>query len=396
MVVFVFFSVAASQMFAGLLTQFKQQSKMAETSIEGVVGLEILRQDIDHAGYGLPWNIIGVADWASLANYNEAISTGGSANPTAFNDGNPASNLPVPANTKRAPRAILSGDNTGINGSDYLVIKSIIIGKSANNFNAGKWQFFHTGTSNNMKTWYTPITEYVCRDDNGNEYPNARTIIISPGTNDSNSKSLIVAGGTYYTGADNYTNLAAFQPPAGSPENRIMYGVDTFNNLRMPFNRADYYIKIPSTGMPQRCAPNTGILYKAILEQNATSSSNQFNELPLLDCVADMQVNFWLDTDGDGAVNWPPSDAISGLTAQRVRDQVKEIRVYIVAQEGQKDTNYDFSSGSAREFLSATEDLDVNSRIVEFANLKDLVGDPDYKFYRWKLYTIVVTPNNLR
>ena len=40
MVVFVFVIAAASGVFTGLLTQFKQQSKIAETKIEGIVGLE--------------------------------------------------------------------------------------------------------------------------------------------------------------------------------------------------------------------------------------------------------------------------------------------------------------------------------------------------------------------
>ena len=60
MVVFVLAIAAASQIFTKLLTQFKQQSKIAETNIEGIVGLDLLRQDIEHAGLGLPWNITGV------------------------------------------------------------------------------------------------------------------------------------------------------------------------------------------------------------------------------------------------------------------------------------------------------------------------------------------------
>ncbi len=70
MVIFILVIAAGSQIFTGLLTQFKQQSKIAETNIEGIVGLEILRQDIEHAGYGLPWVIpTGVT-------YSEASSHG--------------------------------------------------------------------------------------------------------------------------------------------------------------------------------------------------------------------------------------------------------------------------------------------------------------------------------
>ncbi len=67
-----------------------------------------------------------------------------------------------------------------------------------------------------------------------------------------------------------------------------------------------------------------------------------------------------------------------------------------MAHEGQRDVNYDFSMGGTKEFLSAIEVLNANSRTINFVNLKTQIGNPEYKYYRWKLYTIVVKPNNLR
>jgi prepilin-type N-terminal cleavage/methylation domain-containing protein len=61
MVMFVMVISAASQVFTSLLTQFKQQSKIVETQVEGLLGLEILRYDIEHAGFGLPWRMGGAA-----------------------------------------------------------------------------------------------------------------------------------------------------------------------------------------------------------------------------------------------------------------------------------------------------------------------------------------------
>lgn len=391
MVIFVLVIASSSVVFTGLLTQFKQQSKIAETNIEGIVGLEILRQDVERAGYGLPWNILiqpsTAGDWATLANYNEAAS----GNPAAFNDGSPASASPAPS-AKRAPRAIVSGDNAGwtLNNSDYLVVKSVSI---ARNFAAGKWQLLHIGAGSNMKTWWAEPNEDVDKNDRGDLYPNVRVIVISPGATFTNSRSLVVsASGSYFSPADNYGTLAGFQPTASDAENRIMYGVDPDTDLRVPFNRADYYVRQPGT-MPGRCAtPGTGILYKATMNH----SNGNFTEMPLLDCVADMQVNYWLDTDGDGIVNWPPSDDITALTADQIRDQLKEIRVYVVAHEGQRDTGYDFSQGGARIRLSVLEVADTDSRTIDFADLSVAVGNPEYKFYRWKLYTITVKPDNLR
>ena len=269
MVVFVFFTVAASQVFTGLLTQFKQQSRITETNIEGMIGLEVLRQDIEGAGYGLPWN--------GLIAYTETA-----VNPFTLND--------APSGV---PRAILSQNdvtsysapNDVFNHSDYLVIKSVSV---ARNFTAGKYQFLY---DDGQKNWWVPAWENVCRRDDYAHYPNTRVIIIAPDSN----RSLVVSGGSFYAYSDSIPS--GFWPASDAPHN-IIYGVDPETNLRMPFNRADYYIKIPdpATNMPQRCAENTGILYKATVKH----SDGLFSELALLDCVADMQVIYALDNNEDG------------------------------------------------------------------------------------------------
>jgi len=382
MVVFVFFIAAASQVFTGLLTQFKQQSKMAETNIEGIVGLDILRQDIEHAGYGLPWNVRGVTDWASVPNYNEAVSATSTPNPANFNDGNPASALPTPANTNRAPRAILSGNNSGVNGSDYLVLKAINV---STNFAAGKWQPIRAGNDSTMKTWWSEVNEYVCRNDKGDHYPDTRVIVISPGATAANSRSLIVSGGSFFTGADNYSVLTNFAAFAGDPDVRIMYGVDPDTNLRMPFNRADYFIS--NTNVPLRCAPNTGVLEKVVVNQ---SDGRLTNFLPLLDCVADMQVVVRRDTDGDGTID-TTTDDISTLNAQQIREQVKEVRVYILAHEGQKDTNYTYPTST----ITIPASPDPAAGVGSTFNLSTRIGT-SWQNYRWKLYTIIVRSNNLK
>lgn len=397
MVVFLLVIAAASQVFTGLLTQFKQQSKIAETNIEGIIGLEILRRDIEHAGYGLPWNVTGVADsdgdgnlWDELANYDEAASIGCTPNTADFND---ASTI-----TPGAPRAILSrnnasfsgcGANSIFNGSDYLVIKAANVARSDA---SQRWTYLRV---DGLKTW-TPDRENVNRTDTGDTNNNARVIVISPGSTTANARSLVAGtGGIFFTMYGN-VNAAPWQP-TDTTDTRLVYGVDPDTNLRMPFNRADYWVHRETTNpatdeVPDRCAPNTGVLRKAVISQN---NGWRMAPLPLLDCVADMQVNFWLDTDGDGNINWPPSDDISGLTAQQIRDQLKEIRVYIVAHEGQRDMNYDFSMNNTREALSSLEVLGGNSRTITFVNLKNQIGDPDYKYYRWKVYTLVAKPNNL-
>ena len=377
MAVFVLVMVAAANVLTGMITQFKQQSKIAESNIEGIVGLEMLRQDLAHAGYGLPWSVDvdgdGVAnDWSQLATYSEAAGAG------AFNDGDTVSPLPLPAGVRRAPRAIFSDDNTGMNNSDFLVIKSV----NAQRTNAAeRWTILKRAPfgADNPWTW-TPASENLADADG--------VIVLNV------NRRLLVNGTAFYTTYDNVTSLAPTDP---TETYRLVYGLTPGAAVtpRMPFNRADYYISRPAD-IPPRCAPSTGVLYKATL-QHATGN---FTELPLLDCVVNMQVTFLVDADEDGSIDSPPfSDSLVGLTAEQIRNRVREIRVYIVAQEGQKDPTYDFSKGGTVEELFVTETYGADSRDVQGIsnlNLKTLLGDPEYKYYKWKIYTIVVTPNNLR
>jgi len=107
-----------------------------------------------------------------------------------------------------------------------------------------------------------------------------------------------------------------------------------------------------------------------------------------------MQVIYGLDSDADGDFEWMVagstdsySEGLTAMTAQTIREQVKQIRVYILAHEGQREGTY--------EYPSTTVELGGDVGLVTTFDLKAKIGDPDYEYYRWKLYTIVVTPNNL-
>ncbi len=338
------------QMFTSTLTQFKQQGKIAESNIEGIIGLEMLRQDIENAGFGLPWRL------SSGVSYAEASAAGASE----YNDAKSSAPMDV-------PRALVSGDGVGTNGSDVLVIKATNVARSAA---SQKWTYIDQ--DDNPKTW-DASAEDLAGDD--------RVIVISPGTDDGNRRTLVDSGGNWKV---MYNARTGFTPSSGY---NFVYGVDPDSDLRMPFNRADYYIldRTGSTTVPDRCAPKAGILFKGIISQ---ANGERALPLPLLDCVADMQVAFRLDRDGNGeidSVTGVLTDSTSGqkLTAEEIRNQVKEVRVYILAHEGQKDKNYihpvatirvgDAGIGAGRDFgLGA----DVN--------------------YRWKLYTLIVKPKNLK
>jgi prepilin-type N-terminal cleavage/methylation domain-containing protein len=347
MVIFVMAIAAASGIFVPLLTQFKQQSKMTETQVEGIVGLETLRRDIEQAGYGLPWNIpAGVA-------YQEALA----AFPANYND--------LPANP---PRAILSGNdamtNTVIGTSDYLVIKSTIV---STNDAAPKWTYIKGDGVGGCK-----VKNWGDADDFKNT-DRIIALIPSRGSSETNQRILATSGGAF---SDQFGNVQNFAPPLQN-DKYLIYGVNANTNLRMPFNRADYYIS-KTLSIPQRCAAGTGLLVKSVINHGDGSRGAG---MPLMDCVADMEIIYGLDVNNNGNITF--SSDVTGLTAQQVRDQVKEVRVYILSHEGQKDTNYVYPSNKVT--------------VGEFGLGNDFVLTKiaDWQMYRWKLYTLVVQMKNL-
>jgi hypothetical protein len=331
---------AAINFFIVSVRQYKVQTKITETNVEGVLGLELFRQDLESLGFGLPWN--------NLGNYTEKTGNG-----SALNDGNGI-----------APRAVLSIDSGGgftVNNSDYLVIKSARVGMTDA---AGKWTTLTQ--PGDKRTWSS------AEDNLG---PTDYVIVLAVGSSDANRRSLVTSG-TFYTQFNNTMDFVPVEPYSAN----IVYGIDNVIPAR-PFNRAEYYID--NTAVPQRCAPNTGVLVKAVVAHNASGTAPTL--LPLLDCVADMQVLYGLDTDLNPATLPVWSDSLAtfpaGPTAAAdIRAQLAEVRVHILAQEGQRDDSY----------RTPTDNIYVGSQSAgrDF----DVSG---YRNYRWRLYSIVVKPKNL-
>jgi len=254
-----------------------------------------------------------------------------------------------------------------------LVIKAVNVSTAAA---AQKWTYVsNSGAANTLRTWTGVIDETLQGTDS--------IIAINPVIGD-RQRVLINNAGVFSTtfGAlpsGGGGGSANFEPLADTYDTYIVYGIDDNNppTPRMPFNRADYYVKRPAAGAPTRCEASTGVLYKATINHNGGG----LNELPIIDCVADFQVVYRLDTDGNGTID-AASTTLAGLTATQVRDQVKEIRIYIIAHEGQLDTTY-------------TSPTTITIDDVGGAGAFKIFNVPNLN-YRWKLYTLVVTPNNLR
>jgi prepilin-type N-terminal cleavage/methylation domain-containing protein len=346
-----FVLAASTDTFVGLLRNYKQQSKIAETNIEGLIGLELLRRDIENAGFGLPWGPL------TMPTYQEAAS----GTPFNYND-----------SPNNPPRPILNGPDgwidpgSGFGNSDYLVVKATNI---ASNQASQLWTYM---TSAGSRQWVTAsgVSETPATSD--------YVMVLSPGTGNNDARYLL-------SPVNPGVKLQDIALPTGNdPQPELVFGISPDTAPRMPFNRADYMILGPgqtTDKIPSRCAPNSGVLVKKVL--NHANGLNSSVILPLLDCVADMKVIFRIDTDNDGVINIPV-DSLAGLSAQVIRNQVKEIRIYILAQEGQLDPGYKSPSPIYVGDASIDNGLGRSYNIGTYVN------------YRWKLYTIVVRPKNMR
>ncbi len=385
MIIFVLVIVAASNIFIGILGQYKQQSKIAETSIEGLVGLQMLRSDIEQAGYGLPYDI-GTANYLEAA--NDAATT---QDDTSFNDEAGATDAP--------PRAVLTGTvAAGGNGLPNTYISDVLVLKATNivmNDTVKKWaSVSNTGPNNVIATWTNTVTggslteENLCYNSvapcNGSD--NVTVIRPAAGTL---QRVLVNDAGAFYRTFLNPAGAiptSGFFPTVESYETYIMYGLTPNGTVpRMPFNRADFYVKRPAT-MPAHCAPQTGILYKAALNH----ADGLHTEYPLLDCVAAMKIVLMADTDTNPATAmvagtagaWPVLTGVNATSAADIRSQLKEVRIYVVTHEGQRDTSFTFPTAN----LTVT---DPDAGLLLTYPLPD-------RNYRWKTYTMVLKPYNLR
>ncbi len=359
MTLFVLVLALTSNTFTLILKQSTQQAKQTETQMGRIVGLEMLRTDMGSAGYGLPWS------FRNSISYNEAaagnfVCGGAGVDPSNYND--------APGNV---PRAILSANNQCINGSDYLIIKGVAV---STNQSSQNWSYVSYGNAP-----YKPMSWESNNISNGDN-----VIVIEPQQSSTNIRQLVMSGPTFST-QYNSAGISSSFAPVNPGESYLIYDVDPVYNLRMPFNRADYYIS--TSNVPSYCAPHTGELVKAMVSH---ADGTMTNLLPLLDCVADMQVVYMLDTNAGGVINAETDDISSATTfpANVISNQVVEVRLYILSHEGRMDPGFTYptypnSTVTVGEFGLGSTD-----------NLSTLIG-PGWQNYRWKVSTIVVKTDNL-
>lgn len=340
----------SSQLLQHMVTSQKKQAVVVTNQFEAALGLEMLRNDVSNAGFGLADEFKSTPSPYSEASSDPALQ---------FN------------NTPNVPKALQHANTVStagyIQNSDYLVIRSPAVGMESA---AGKW------------TNITSARVHFWNDVNLDMTTNDYMIVIKPRSVSGGNAVLIVAGGVYAIKCPGQTaDLPTdYQPNTGEGERFLAFGMGT-KAPTMPFTRADYYVAAPVTVNPS-CAPGTGTLYKNVIGD--TSSP-----YPLIDCVANMQVVFRLDTNQDGIPDQTVND-ISGLDAYTVKTQVKQVDIYILAHEGTKDTSYTSELASSSLTVGPSASLGTT---VDLSTL-DTTSATAWKNYRWKVTKLTVKPRS--
>lgn len=386
MAVFIVVIAIAGNSFNAILGHTSKLFRSEESNIEGMVGLEIMRHDIQQAGFGLFTEPMTV-------NYNEAAA----APASAYNDS--PTNVPRPLVLGNNIAAVTDTSDTAslkydlLAGTDYLAIKAANVGR---NRVSQKWTYLHY-TSNDVypNTWRSAAENFSNNDRvvllRRQMSASSQTVTVQPDRN-----------GDYYHA---YSNSAFSHLTSSGSSMFTVYGLDSSPTTpRMPFNRSDYFVSRPqdSSQVPPVCAPNSGILYKTTVNQ----SDGKLNYVPILDCVADMQIVLGWDINGDSMIDtYSNADGSqvsgTGTTAQvqtaiaqsannsstiipNLRNSLKIVKVYILAQQGRLDPGYTSTSPIT------VGDLNESSLTRNFD-----VAAAGWLNYHWKLYRIVARPKNL-
>lgn len=366
LVLFSLLIIITGNIFELMLPKTKIISRSEESNIEGIIGLEFFRRDLEQAGFGLFTDIDSPPPV-----YSEVLA----ASPqSAYNDA-----------PNGIPKAVFAANNLTSNvlsGTDLIVIKGTNVSLNP----ASQCWTSIKGPGASSKIWGS---------NDLSQSRNDMVIAVKQGfRNNELQRRLIYDGSTFSTAYKTDGSYADPFVPTSGDKQYYYYGIDNIA-LRAPFNRTDYYVERVAGDVPDSCSPAAGVLYKSVMSHK----DGVMQPFAILDCVADMQIVLGWNTSGDPAGNVvdtftnaegkSPTGASTNDQAiddpKEIRTRLKLIKVYILAQDGGFDKNF--------------QNTDTAMRIGEVGETGDPkfinLTTPDRIHYRWKLYRLVVRPKNL-
>ncbi len=402
MAIFIVVIIITSYAFDNILKKSGQQGKIAQSGIEGRVGLEMMRSDIGKAGYGLFWELPENSGSTIIPDYTTEVDgspvTGLGVDATDFNDD--------PTNTnedKKIPRAIVSGSSTSTS-IDYLVVKGTALGMGPS---SKRWNFVNyisdpTGNYGILQrrgpngTW-DPATHLMPADrvitikstfDANSDGEENRVLVVDTG----NDNEFFYAVPTTTSPNEPVIDSSSAFRPSGPSQRLVAYGVSDAD-LRMPYNRVDFYVDKNTASKPASCSSGTGVLYKAVANH---LNPGGFTRYPLLNCVGDMQAVFY--GENNGTLLQIPGENMAVLTAKQIRDQIKSVQVFFLIQEGKKDPSFTFPADTICVAPKMSDGITCDTadgRLWTKTQMAMTFGN-DWRNYRWKVVNLDVTLKNLK
>ncbi len=383
---------AVTTAYLKLLRTYRTQGRLAESYMANLTGMEMLRYDIEMAGFGLPASLAAGVTYSeandnTITYYNPAdLNDSPNSPPRALVMLNPKPGNNVPAATK-----------SSANNSDVLAIKS----SAANVANATsrKWTMVTNPSTPQVKQWGVANMDFVANE-NFLVINNAGQLL--PNAGGAWTANSFYAG--YYTGA---TPIPAAWSPT-TTQVYYIYGLDNNPGAHnMPFNRVDYYLDKIAADSPSGCAASTYTLYRSTVNQ----ADGTLNKAPLVNCVRDFEVAFGLDaSSGAQPLVWQQTSP----TAVQTQQQLREVRVFVLYQEGLGDTSASSGQGSSNFRFSGVLNLGdqdianslggnytTNNPFKQLSSsaltgaLSSFAPAGADRQYRWKILEMAIKPMNL-
>lgn len=328
-----------------------REYRLAQSEIEIVMARNIIERDIMTAGYGL------ADDYRGMIFTPEPVPLGATDTITPGSTANPLGG--------RYP-------TTGLAGADALYMMGTALGIYSRASQG--WTYLRKTSPAEFQIW-GDAREDIHRND--------RVIYIEP-----NTKSIIADGTTWRF---NYPSAPNFYGNAG--RGALLYGLSrppqgSGSEIPRPYYVVQYRLGGAAADMPKTCARGTRSLQRVEMSHGESIE-------PLLACVRDIQVAFGIDASSpeDGIIDvWDNGGVLlSSYDYQALRRRLKQARVYILVQNGNRDADYLYANPDNPANPDRIRAGDVN-----LGTGRDITLTAEQRRYRWRLIAMTVTPRNMK
>ncbi len=352
LVVLTIFSIVMAGLYSAYSAQMKagvKEIKHAEAEMEFQIGKMILERDIVMAGYGI------ADDYSAVT--------------TSFN-----------------PRVAVATDDN----PDTLTFVGTALAIESRASQAWSYSMI-TDPTTSAEYYPFSLPTVTYQDVRENLRTDDMVVYMNPTTR----KLMALSSGSDSTTGKSW--LFRF-PPSGTDYHRpdplemgvVAYGLQTAPTGTAAYADEPYYTVKYSWGgtAPSYCETSTKNLLRSENRQNPPTNPGQ----PLYNCVLDFQVAFGIDKNEDGLIDCWDNGGITeaeGYLVDVLRKRLKQIKVYILVQQGTRDTNV----------------ISPDTIRVGDASLKSCTGTgvgrtltltAAQKNYRWKVIALSVAPRNIR